>query len=190
MASNVEIANRALQNLGAKRITSLTDDSVQARAVNACFDTLRQSELRKHPWNFAIQRIQLAKSSISPTFVKDNSFPLPSDCLRVLPNDPDYELNSKDWQIEGRVIVTNDSPPLNVRYIKDVTDPNQMDVLFREALSARIALELAEELTQSNTKKADLKALYDEKIAEAKKANAIERIPVTPFDDTWITVRA
>ena len=189
MASNVEIANRALQRLGAKRITSLTDDSVNARAVNSCFDVLRQAELRKHPWSFSIKRVQLAASSTAPLFVKEKSYPLPSDCLRVLPNDPDYEYNNKDWQIEGRNIITDDASPLNVRYVKDVTDPNQMDVLFREALSAKIAMELCEELTQSNTKIQIAKAMYDDAINQAKKVNAIERVPITPFRDEWITVR-
>lgn len=189
MASNVEIANRALQKLGAKRITSLTEDSVNARAVSACFDILRKAELRKHPWSFAIERVQLAASSTAPLFVKEKSFPLPSDCLRVLPNDPDYEYNNKDWQIEGQNIITDDAAPLNVRYIKDVTDPNVMDVLFREALSAKIAMELCEELTQSNTKIRTAKVMYDEAINDAKKINAIERVPITPFRDEWITVR-
>lgn len=189
MASSVEVVNRALQMLGAKRITSLTEDSVNARAANASYDILRKAELRKHPWSFSINRLQLAASATSPTFTKTRKFPLPSDCLRTLPNDPGYELNSKDWQIEGRDIVTDDSSPLNLRYVRDVTDVNQMDVLFRESLSAKLALELCEELTQSNTKKSDLKALYDEAIAEAKKANAIERVPLTPFEDEWITVR-
>lgn len=189
MASNVEIANRALQKLGAKRITSLTEDSVNARAINSCFDVLRKAELRKHPWSFSIERVQLSASSTSPLFVKTNSFPLPSDCLRVLPNDPDFEYNDKDWQIEGRSIITDDAAPLNVRYVKDITDPNIMDVLFREALSGKIAVELCEELTQSNTKIQIAQAMYKEAINEAKRVNAIERVPIVPFEDKWITVR-
>lgn len=190
MASEVQICNRALQRLGAKRIVALTEDSRNGRSCNAAYRDIRDSELRKHPWSFAIKRVQLAKSTTSPTFVKANSFPLPSDFLRLLPLDPESVTNLEDWQIEGRNIVTNDSDPLNVRYVYRVTDPNEMDPLFREALSARLAYELAEEITQSNTKKDESKSSYEEIIFEAKRTNAIERVALIPPEDVWVTVRA
>jgi len=190
MASNVEIANRALQLLGAKRITSLDEDSRNARAINAAFEPVKLAELRKHPWNFAIKRASLAASATEPLFTKDNSFPLPSDFVRLAEQDPEDLTNDLDWQIEGRNIITNDSAPLEIRYIYNVTDPNEMDVLFRESFAAKLAEVLCEEITQSNAKKADAKETYKEIIAEAKKANAIERHSQNPPEDTWVTVRS
>lgn len=189
MASNVEIANRALQILGAKTIVSLTEDSRNARAINLAFEPVKLSELRKHHWSFAVKRASLAASSTAPLFNRTASFPLPSDFVSLLPPDPEVNFNDLDWQIEGRNIVTNDDAPLEIRYIYNVTDPNEMDVLFREALSARLALELGEEITQSNAKKSDAKAMYDDTISQAKKANAIERVAQKPPEDIWVTVR-
>lgn len=189
MSSEVSIANRALQKLGARRITSLTEDSVNARAVNACYSELRDAELRAHVWNFAKTRAQLAASATSPLFDKTNAFPLPSDCLRLLDNDPEKVVNWKDWLIEDNNILTDDDAPLNIRYIKQVTDPAQMDVLFREALASRIAYELAEELTQSNSKKQAAFADYQKAMNEARRTNAIENISQKPPEDEWITIR-
>lgn len=189
MASNVEIANRALQKLGAKRIVSLTEDSRNGRAVNAAFEVLKQAELRKHPWNFAIKRASIAASATSPLFTKSNSFPLPSDFLRLLAPDEEDNFNYRDWQIEGGGIVTDDDAPLEIRYIYNVTDPNEMDVLFREALAMKIAQELAEEITQSNQKKAEAQQAYKEAIAEARRVNAFERVSQSEPQDEWITVR-
>lgn len=189
MASDVEIANRALQTLGAKTITALSDDSRNARSVNACFIPLRQKELRIHTWNFAVERVVLAASATAPTFERATAYPLPSDFLRLLAPDPEGNYNNRDWQIEGRSIITDDTGALNLRYIKDVTDPNLMDPLFREALAMSIAYNLAEPITQSNTKKKDAYALYNDVIAEAKKVNAIERIALEAPEDTWVTVR-
>jgi len=189
MASNVEIANRALQKLGAKRIVSLTEDSRNGRAVNAAFEVLKEAELRKHPWNFAVKRASLAASATAPLFTKSNSFPLPSDFLRLLAPDEEDNTNYRDWQIEGRSIVTNDDAPLEIRYVSNVDDPNEMDVLFREALSMKIAEELAEELTQSNQKKAEAVQAYMQKIGEARRANAFERVSQSQPEDVWITVR-
>ena len=91
MASNVEIANRALQMLGAERITSLTEDSVNARAVNAAFEPVKLAELRKHTWSFAVTRAQLAASATAPLFTKTTSYPLPSDFIRLLAPDPEVK---------------------------------------------------------------------------------------------------
>lgn len=189
MASVVEICNRALQKLGAKRITALTDDSVNARACNFAYETLREAELEKHPWVFAVKRAQLAADATEPEFGKQNSFELPSDYLRLLPQYPEDNFNSNDREIEGRKIVTNESAPLNIRYIASITDPNVMSPLFREALSTKIAFELCEELTQSNAKKESLRADYEIVIAEAKRKNAIIQIAQMPPEDPYITVR-
>ena len=189
MASVVEICNRALQKLGAKRITVITEDSVNARACNTAYTPLRLAELRAHPWSCAVARAQLAASSTTPIFVKQYSYPLPSDYLRLLPNDEGYNYNSQDWQIESGSIVTDDSAPLNIRYIYDLTDPQIMDPLFREALSCRMALELCEELTQSNQKKESLRQDYKEAIREARRINAILNNAAKPPEDEWITVR-
>jgi hypothetical protein len=190
MASKVEIANRALQILGAKRIVSLTEDSRNARAISAAFEPVKLAELRKHPWAFATKRVQLAASATAPAFTKARAFPLPADYVRLLPPDSEENFNDLDWEIEGKSIITNDSAPLNVRYIYDVTDPNEMDVLFRESFAAKLAEQLCEEITQSNTKVATAQSFYKDAIAEARRTNAIEKTAQKPPDDEWVTCRS
>lgn len=189
MASDVEICNRALQKLGAKRIVSLDDDSPNARACQAAYEPVKRAELRAHPWNFAVQRAELAADATAPAWGRANSFQLPSDCLRILPDYPEDNRNSHDWQIEGRKILTDDTDPIYLRYIYDVTDPNEMDPLFREAVSAKLAIELCEELSQSNTKKDTLRDDYKEIIREARRTNAIENVAAEPPQDSWLSVR-
>lgn len=190
MASEVDICNRALQKLGARRIVALNENSVNGRACSQAYENVRDAELRAHPWNFSIRRAQLAASSTTPSFGKANAYPLPSDFLRLLPRDPLDNLNDRDWQIEGRELLTDESGAFDLRYVAQITDPNTMDPLFREALSASLAMELCEELSQSNTKKADLKNDYKDKIRTAMRVNAIENIPTEAPEDTFITVRA
>ncbi|UOF83065.1 major capsid protein [Caudoviricetes sp.] len=189
MASQVEICNRALQKLGAKRIVALSDDSRNARACNVAYDPVRLSLLRSHPWNCATARAELAANSTTPAWGRANSFPLPSDFVRMVEDYPEDNSNAKDWVIEGRNILTDDSGPIYLRYIYDLEDPNEMDSLFREALSCLLALELSEEITQSNTKKESIKHDYSKVIAEARKANAFENVSSEPPEDTWLTAR-
>lgn len=207
MASVTDIANRALQKLGAKRITSLSQDSVNARSANACYENLRDAELQAHEWSFSIERVQLAADAAAPAFGRANAFTLPSDYLRIARPDPNVVgtagwwaggveftgavngSGGSDWIIEGTKILTDESAPLDVRYVKRVTDPNVMVALFREALASRMALEMCEELTQSNSKKEGLRADYIAAIREARRVNAILKNPAFPPQDEWLTVR-
>jgi hypothetical protein len=190
MASVVGICNRALQKLGARRITSLTEDTPSARACNVAYEAVRDAELRAHPWSFAIQRFSLAASSTEPLFNKTSAFPLPSGFLRLIDPDPEVVSLDADWQIEGNEIITNYDAPLEVRCLVVVTDPNVMDPLFREALATKLALELCEEITQSNSKKAELKDDYRQIIRDARRVNAFERISQVPPEDPWVTCRS
>lgn len=211
MSSSVEIANHALQLVGAARIQALIDNSKSARSVNTAYDRCRRAELRRHTWSCATRRASLATSATAPPFGRANQYPLPSDFVRLLPPDPGSNLFSygdgtplifsstsaspdRDWQIENdgngnKVIVTNTGAPLFIRYVFDLQDPNQMDDLLRDALAARIALEIVEELTQSNEKKDFAMTFYKDVIAEAKQTNAVERVPSVPVLDPWLAAR-
>lgn len=184
MASEVGICNRGLQILGAARIVSLTEDTKNARECNTAYEPLRDAELRRHPWSFAVARAKLAPNATGPVFGPAYQYTLPADCLRILPNN-----EVDDWQIEGRNLLTDDGATLELRYVQQVVDPNIFDALFREALSARIAYELCERITQSNTKKQAAKNAYQEAVAAAKKANAIERVSADFPEDPWLAAR-
>lgn len=54
-----DIGNRALQRLGAKRITLFSDTSKNAAEIAFCYDKLRVAELRRAPWRFASRRANL-----------------------------------------------------------------------------------------------------------------------------------
>lgn len=190
MASEVEICNRALQRLGSKRIVSLSEDSVAARACTVAYQVVRDAELRAHPWSFAIKRASLAADAVAPDWGKQNAFTLPSDFLRLLPTYAERNGLWIDHVIEDGKIYTDETAPLYIRYVYKVTDPNKMDVLFREALAVKLAFELCEELTQSNTKKDGLSVDYKTAIREARRTNAIEKIAEQPPEDEWVTVRS
>jgi len=128
--------------------------------------------------------VSIAKLSTAPVHGFDNQYRLPADFLRLLPDN-----SVTDWQIEGRNILTNDDSPLKIVYIKKVEDENEFDALFIEALAARIAMELAEKITQSNTKREFAQQEYMRALNEARRVSAIERVSQEPPEDPWITAR-
>lgn len=188
--SDASICNLALQKLGAKRITSLSDDSPNARTMNACYEAIRDAELRKHRWNFAITRVSLAADSPAPTQGQfANSFTLPAGFIRLLEPDPEENYNTHDWTIEGRAILTNYDAPLEIRYVQQVTDPTQFDALFVVAFAGALAMHVCEDITQSTTKFDKVASEYKEAIRDAKRVNAIEQVSGEPPTDTWDTAR-
>lgn len=187
--SNVAICNLALQKLGAKRITSLTEDSPNARTMNLCYEAIRDAELAKHRWSFAIRRAQLAADADAPDFGPAYSYTLPAEYLRLIEPDPEENYNNLDWKIEGKKVLTDQGAPLNIRFIYRVTDPNEFSPAFIEALACKLAWHTCEDITQSNQKKTDVHEEYVLSIREARRTNAIEKISEDPPEDTWVTAR-
>lgn len=188
MTSETKISNRALQRLGTSdRILTLTEDTRNGRACNACYESLRDAELRKHYWNFAKEDsgalAPLSAAPNDPNYLYQ--FLIPSDCLRIIkPVD-----SSLDWQVRGRKLLTNMSNVLYLKYIKKVTDPNIFDAIFAEMLSMKMADAMCEELTQSSSKKASILDDYILLENDARKTNAFENIPIVNDDSSWVLSR-
>jgi hypothetical protein len=188
--SDVSIANLALQKLGASRISLLSDASVNAREVNACYEMLRNIEMSRYKWNFAKKRVTLAPSATEPAFNYTYAFVLPTDCLIIIKP----ARLGLDWQIENHggdvAILTNDGDTLYLRYIALVTDPTKYHPLFVEMLACKIAWHCCEKLTQSNSKKAALMEEYKLTRAMAKKANAFDLASQPQPVDEWLVARS
>jgi len=185
MASEVQICNLALSKVGDEQITSLTENKKAARLCNLVYEPLRDSVLRAHFWNFAVERVALAKSTDTPAYEYSAKFALPTDFLRLIDTNL---LDTETFKVEGLFVLAN-SDTVSVRYVKRVEDPNQFDWLFIEALAARMAAELAIALTDNRVLSVDLFNLYSTKIMEARTADAQEGSPDDIISDTWLNSR-
>lgn len=189
MASQVDIANRALQKVGAARIGSLTEGTREANSVQACYTQLKEAELQDNLWTFSIKRLSLAASSTTPAFGRTYQYQLPANFLRDAPYDPVTAPSPDDWLFEGRMLLTDDPGPVSLRYVARDIQEEEFDPLFAEALAARIALEIVEELTQSTSKQEALASNYAYHINRAKTANSILSGPIEPELDEWVYTR-
>src|SRR5438105_3090689 len=157
MASKVSIANRALTKLGADRILLLSDDTQQARVMNSMFDDVRDAEIRRHHWKFAIKRASIPALVAAPVWGYAYQYPVPMDYLGLVQVNQIYvrsvRKGTAPWSVEGGNILTDLTAPLNVRYVARIDNPGTYDPLFVEALACKLALEAAESLTQSSSKK-------------------------------------
>lgn len=187
--STVSIANLALQKLGEPPIVSLTENSAGARAMHACYEAMRDRELRANLWKFAKRRATLAPHATEPEFRYGYAFPVPTDFLRLIKP----AVGGLDWHLEyhegGLAILTNDGDTLEIRYIARITDTTLFDPLFVEMLACKMAWHCAESLTQSNSKKMAALDEYKDVRKEARQVNAFEvASQPTPVDE-WLTSR-
>lgn len=279
MADKLRIVNRGLQRIGAKRLTTLTDNSRERFAIDAAYTDIVEQELRNNLWSFAIRRIQIpadneqyaesavvaaggtgyavddtltlsggtgtaailrvdsvssgAVTEVSVTetpglytvvptnpaattssgagtgctlTVTYNSGPLfgpsfqytkPADFLRSAPRDPKEISLIKSCLFEGDKIVSNESGPLQLRYISDlsvlpagITNMEELfDPLFANAVSMRLAAETCEELTGNNSKLDRVESAYTFFVNQARKVNSIEQGPIEPEIDIFAAVR-
>ena len=182
MASEVETINSALNMLGATNIIARTEDTKSARVTNQRFDAVRDAVFRAHPWNCLVTRAAVAADTDAPAFDWSYQFTLPTDpyCLRVMRLD----YLDIEFRVEGRKILS-DEAAINLVYLARVTDPNQWDSLLNEAIAARLASEVAFALVQSTSLTANLYALYESKLSEARFTDATEG---TPGAVTGVTV--
>ena len=128
-----------------------------------------------------------------------NVYRMPAGFLRIAPQNPNSGTTTwlggptgivySDWTIEGDYLVTQDSGPLPLRFVADLTDVRRMDDMFCEGFAARIAMEVCEPITQSGSKLGNIAKIYDEWISRAKTANGIETGSDDPPDDDYLTVR-
>lgn len=180
--SIVDIANKALTYLGSDAITNLSDDTVEGRAINRIYEQSRDYCLRDHPWNFAMVRVALAADTTAPIWEYTNSFPWPTDCLRII------EVNTtEEWAVEGRAIVSDAPAPLQILYISQITNTAIYDAKFVEAYAMRLASDIAYELTASQTVVAAAENKYAALIQEARLVDAQESSSAT--EDTWLSAR-
>lgn len=185
MPSTVDIANYALNNLGASNISSLDENSKAARIVNQRYDAVRDAVFRAHPWNCLIQRAQLAQETDAPAFGYTYQYALPTNpyCLRVLEfsngtlSYPQDNITNNSggpvFVIEGRKLLT-DEAVARIKYIGRITDPQQYDASLVEALAARLAAEVCYAITGSTSMVQIQTSLYEAKINEARFNDATE----------------
>ena len=205
-ATIVEVVNMALTMLGESHIVSMSDNIKTARDANAIYVVTKDALLGGYNWSFAKARVILTAFPIPPQFEYALAYNLPADCLRVLfVGDYYVGMDLTDYRgaptelftIEGRQILTDmgtKTPPsvdnkINIRYVRKEDDVTKFGANFTMALIAKLAENLAEPLTQSDTKRDRASAVFKDELRIAIRSNAIELPPQKLADDEWLLSR-
>ncbi|MCC6718397.1 MAG: hypothetical protein IT555_10985 [Acetobacteraceae bacterium] len=188
-ASVVAICNMALDMLAAKPIASLTDGSTTANLCQRNYEPARDETLRSYPWNDAMARVSLAASATAPAWGPTYAYPLPADCLRVVVTEDDA-LYGVAWRVEGREIVCDEAGPLNIRYIRQLTDPSLIGPLLARVIAARLAAAIAYGLTGDARVTQGMSQAAEVAMRDARRMDALEQSSDDSLiADTWTGAR-
>lgn len=186
MTDSLLICNRALWRIGHQPLSSLDDPGKTAETCRALYPDLRDALLQAHPWNFAQKRVQLTADVEGPVWGPRHAYTLPPDCLQVeFVNGRRRPPHSR----EGRHLLSDLSPPIDLRYTARITDPGLFPPLFVETLVARLAAELAEPIAGSSTTREMALREYNGLLTTARSRDAQEDIPQREEHSDWILTR-
>lgn len=188
--TDVDICNLGLGLIGASDIATLSAPAKPNEIRCARFyPQCRDSELRKHRWNFAKRWQQMTAADPSKVHPRlKYAYPLPTApwCLRIIRRAHDN--GPIDWVVEGRYVYTDMAPGWWLPFIARASEA-EFDPLFVDVLAARIAVSLCEPNTQSNTKKDDAQMAYRMAMIAAKSADSFEKEPEQDLPDSWELAR-
>lgn len=177
--NKVEIVNLALARLGESPIQDFDEGSVPANMAKSFYPQALRAVLRDYNWNFALATAKLARLAEDPVDFHF-AFALPADCLRVIrlrrEGAPDGGTGGGGprYVLRGDRLLTDVEFPV-IEYVRDVTDTTQFDDKFIEALSYRLASDLAMPVKGSTDLMANYNNVYTALVQQAAAISAGEQ---------------
>lgn len=178
----IDIINLALTKLGESPIQSINEGSPAANAAKLLYDTVRRSVLRDYDWNFALKEIALSRFQNKGSKFYDYSYPLPADYIRAI-----KLVNGSSFAVTGGALHTNSEEAV-LLYIWDNDIEEEFDSKFVEALSYKLASELAMPVKGSPELMSSYSNAYYNLVKDAATESINERFEELD-DNPYITAR-
>ncbi len=197
------ICNMALDLLHEAPMTDYTTDGTRvANWFVRNYATMRDAEYEAHPWRFAMTRAALTVDSTAPVFGWLYRYALPADFMRIgyLNYDGYFENVPIPHEIEGADEADEVAAPrgwllcdvgssIKLVYVRQITEAEDLPMLFVKAFAAGMARELCHWLTGKANMVAIADGFYKEAMTKARKANALLSTPERAYDNDVISVR-
>lgn len=209
--SDTEIANLALYRAGSKkRITSLDDQSSDAKLVNSIYHFKLDLLLRQYPWNFSERAVALAELTTDPMIGWGYVYRYPADCafaravcdalgarqrwydlvpgqtaVQWLQPKVPFKVSSDDT---GRIILTDLSDAYLI-YSAKIADTTLFDELFTSAFAWDLAADLVVPMQGDARNKAIVAQTAMLAISQAFSMSANEGVRDAPPESPSILVR-
>ena len=195
MVSESSICNQALSWLAAVQVTSLDQDSREARWMKANYPFIRDAVLEERQWTFATAR-ETSTVADMDAFGAMYVHPRPTTWISVKrvyrdvsAQTVDNYIKSEGWRMEGGSVLAVE-PTVYMWGTDRITDTGAYSPLFVQALAARIAADAAMPLTENRMLQSDMWNLYGVKLREAAASDGLQGSSDKLKSNTLINARA
>lgn len=192
--SKIEIINRALLKLGEPPVSSV-NDAAFGRVYDIIYKDVKDLLLSSYPWRFAVgvRELAMCEEKFGDKFM----YRLPADCLLLLKVfgaekmalDEVRAVSSQNYEIANNCVVTGVKGGIRAEYVKIIEDDGMFPLLFREAVAAKMAAELAMRLKHSLTIKQAMETEFFTLIRQAELNNEIMKDVELVPENSWVLVR-
>jgi len=173
--SEVTISNKALGWVGGNRITSLDtsiDTSIEAQLCSDAYPGARDVVIQEGGFNFATKRYKFTPMVTQPDWGYTYQFLVPAKVLRVLRvSDNQFHPDQGTgvpWRLEANendsTVISCNAQVIYVKTIIRIIDTTKFSPLMSEALSARMAMDLAIPIKRSVSLQQTMAQLYNKKM--------------------------
>ncbi len=192
--SKIEIINRALLKLGEPPISSL-NDAAFGKSYELIYEDVKNLLLSSYPWRFAVATKRLARRE--QMYGDKFMYQLPQDCLLLLKV---FACSLKDlteprpyalqgYELADNCIISLIDDGVEVEYVRVIHDDTPFPPLFREAIAAKVAAELAMRIKHSLNLKQALENEFLTLVQQAELNNEITKDAELVPDNSWVLVR-
>ena len=187
MATNLEIANQALLELGSAPITSddfTTPVSASAKVVSPAFSSVLNEVLSDY--DFPVLRVVAELTSAGTPAVDtefDYYFNLPTDFNFLNKVTTTEGILQGPYRIEGDTLLVNETP-IFLHYTKTITDASVLPDYLVPAIIYKLAARIAKPLTGEINERNMMNQEYEKAFKRAKRRASQDKVPMRYIDNT------
>lgn len=197
MATDVELVNAALTEIGQKKITSL-DNTINSDVIQTAIFQLpriKRAVLRARDWNVARRRFTLVLLATDISLGEwTYNYDLPADCLAVrrfvgTTDEEKYQKFSVEQTPAGKPVFMTNVQGAKIVYTHDLVDVNRWDPMLFDAAATRLAIEFAISFARDLKFVSALWQSFKEKMEEGVGVDEAEGGIESAYNVDMVTVR-
>jgi hypothetical protein len=198
MTTQLSVYNGALLLVGERKLTAIASPATEQSQVDldlAWDNGAKDYCLEQALWNFATRSISLTYDpDVTPAFGLRYAFSKPSDWIRTgaICSDEHFQCPVLEYRDEGSYWFS-DLQTLYIKYISNDSsyggDLSLWPQTFVKCMSAFLARETCEKLTQSRVKKIDMDTEYRLRLQDASAKDAFNQATQLPAPGGWAMSR-
>ncbi|MBD1210594.1 MAG: hypothetical protein H9535_19355 [Ignavibacteria bacterium] len=185
-----DIITRATTKLGAEKVNSFDDETVEAQVAQQLYEPTVQAEMSSGYWNCCRKTFELSRDVTAPTDANwQYQFQLPADYLQVEKAISETG-QAVTYQIEGRKVLSN-SQRLFLQYLVRI-DENDWPIYLQDVIVSRLTWQFSEPLNGEGSTIARALAEYERSRRDARRIDSQQTPPQTIINNgtaVWVTSR-